>query len=87
MSKFLAGGGHSPMAPVRKTLYICILYIYILYIYIKELCKQVFIYNEETPCTSHISCAKVTILLLQDLSTLCVTDVYGIYFHLFVQCL
>ena len=56
----------------------------------KALCKlyhQVFIYNEEAPCTSHTSCAKVAILLQQDLSTLCVTDIYGIYFHLSVQCL
>ena len=38
-------------------------------------------------CTSHTSCAKVAILLLQDLSTLCVADMYGIYFHLSIQCL
>ena len=30
---------------------------------------------------------KVAILLLQDLSTLFVTEIYGIYFHLSVQCL
>ena len=48
----------------------------------KELCQQGFIYNEEAPCTSH-TCAKVAILLL---STLCVIDIYGIYFHLSVQC-
>ena len=47
---------------------------------------QVFIYNEESPCTSHTSCAKVAILLPQESSTLCVTDVYGKYFDLFVQC-
>ena len=63
--------GDSPIPPVGKTLY--------------KLCQQVFIYNEEAPCTSHTSCAKVAILLLQDLSTLCVTDIYGIYFHLPVQ--
>ena len=44
------------------------------YTYVKELCEQAFIYNEEAPCTSHTSCAQVAILLLQDLSTLCVTD-------------
>ena len=60
------------------------IYIYI-YIYIKELCQQVFIYNEEAPCTAHASCAKVAILLLQDLSTLCLTDIYGICFHVSVQ--
>ena len=63
---------------------------YYTYLYIKELCQQVFIYNEEAPCTSDTSCAKVAILLLQDLSTFCVTDIYiyiyGIYFHLSVQC-
>ena len=66
-------------------LYIYI-YIYYTYTYIKELCQQVFIYNEEALCTSHTSCAKVVILLIQDLSTLCVTDIYGIYFPLFIQC-
>ena len=45
-----------------------------------------FLYNEEAPCTSHTSCAKVAILLLQDLSTLCVTDIYGIYFRFSVLC-
>ena len=63
-----------------------IYYTYYTYTYIKELCQQVFIYNKEAPCTSHTSCAKVAVLLLQDLSTLCVTDTYGIYFHLSVQC-
>ena len=63
----------SPIPPVGKTLY--------------KLCQQVFVYNQEATCTSHASCAKVAILLLQDLSTLCVTDIYGIYFHLSVQCL
>ena len=66
-------------------LYIYIYYTYYTYTYTKELCQQVCRYNEEAPCTSHTSCAKVTILLLQDLSTLCVTDIYGIYFHLSVQ--
>ena len=64
MSKFLVGGD-SPIPSVGKTLY--------------KLCQQVFNYNEKSPCTSHISCAKVAILLLQDLSTLCVTNIYGIY--------
>ena len=54
----------SPIPAVGKTLY--------------KLCQQVFIYNEVAPCTSHTSCARVAILLLQDLSTLCVTDTYGI---------
>ena len=58
-----------------------ILYIYT-YTYIKELCQTIFIYNEEARCTSHTSCAKVTILPLEDLSnlsTLCVTYIlYGI---------
>ena len=49
-------------------------YMYYTYTYVKGLCQQAFIYNEEAPCTSHISCAQVVILLLQDLSTLCVTD-------------
>ena len=57
--------GDSPIPPVGKILY--------------KLCQQVFIYNEKAPCTPHTSCAKVAILLLQDLSTLCVTDIYGIY--------
>ena len=59
------------------------IYIYYTYVFIKELCQQVFIYNEEASCTSH-TCFKVVILLL---STLCVTDIYGIYFYLSVQCL
>ena len=62
---------HTPIPPVGKTL--C------------KLCQQVFIYNEKAPCTSHTSCVKVVILLLQDLSFVCVTDIYGIYFHLSVQ--
>ena len=69
-------------------IYICILYIYIfciyirhyIYKYIKELRRQVFLYNEEvSSCTSYTSCAQVAILLLQDLSTLCVADIYSIY--------
>ena len=97
MSKFLAGGGTPPIPPVGKTRYYIYIYIYIYthihythiyytYTYRKELCQQVCIYNEEAPCTSHTSYAKVAILLLQDLSTLCVTDIYGIYFHLSAQC-
>ena len=46
-----------------------------------------FLVGKGTLCTSHPSCAKVPILLLQDLSTLCVTDIYGISFELSVQCL
>ena len=56
---------------------------YYTYLYIKELCQQVFIYNEEAPCTSDTSCAKVAILLLQDLSTFCVTDIYIYIWHIF----
>ena len=64
--------GDSPIPPVGKTPY--------------KLCKQVFLYKG-APCTSHTSCVKVAILLLQDLSTLRVTDIYGIYFRLcVVQC-
>ena len=81
MSKFLTGRGIPTIPPVGKTKYIYI-YTYI------QLCQQVFIYSEEAPCTSHTSCScgKVAILFLQDLSTLCVTDICGIYFHLYVQC-
>ena len=68
-------------------IYIYKYYTYYTYTYIKELCQQAFIYNEEGSCTLYTSWAKVAILLLQDLSTLCVTDIYGIYFHLSVQCL
>ena len=57
--------GDSPIPPVGKTLY--------------KLYQQVFIYNKKAPCTSHTSCVTVGILLLQDLRTLCVTDIYGIY--------
>ena len=56
---------------------------YYTYLYIKELCQQVFIYNEEAPCTSDTSCAEVAILLLQDLSTFCVTDIYIYIWHIF----
>ena len=73
MSKFFCWWGDSLILPVGKTLY--------------KPCQQVFIYNKEALCTSHTSCAKVAILLLQDLSTLCVTDIHGVYFHFSVQCL
>ena len=63
----------SPIPPLGKTLF--------------KLCQQVLIYNEEAPCISHTSCSKVAIFHLQDLSTLRVTDIYGIYFYLSVQCL
>ena len=94
MTKFLAVGGTPPIPSVGKILYVCIyVYIYIYctydtyntYTYIKELCQQFYIYNEEAQCTLNTSCAKVVILLLQDLSTLCDTYIYGIYFHLSVQ--
>ena len=77
-SKFLAGGVRNSSRPLSRENF---LYTYT---YIKELWQQVFIYNEEVPYTSHASCAKVAILLLQDLSTLCVTDRYGIYMFSFV---
>ena len=63
MSKFLVGEGTPPSPPVEKTLH--------------KLCQQFFIYHKEAPCTSHTSSPKVAILLLQDFSTLCVTDIYG----------
>ena len=56
----------------------CAYYTYYTYTYITELYQQVFIYNEEAPCTSHTSCAKVAILHLQDL-TLCVSQIYIVY--------
>ena len=65
---WLVGGLPHPVS--RKILY--------------KICQKVFIYNEEALRISHTSCAKVTVLLLQDFSTLCVTDIYGIYFH-FIQ--
>ena len=40
------------------------------------------IYNEEAPCTSHTPCVQVVTLLLQDWSTLGVTDIYRIYLFL-----
>ena len=73
MSKFLAG---------ERDSYKCNIHIHI-----KNVWQQVFIYDEEAPCTLHTSCAQTTILLLKDMSTLCVTDIYGIYFHFSVECL
>ena len=35
------------------------MYVYYTYTFIKELCQQALIYNEETQCTSHTSCAQV----------------------------
>ena len=49
----------------------------------KELRRQVFLYNEEASCTSYTSCVQVAILLLQDLR---VKDIYATYFRLSVQC-
>ena len=46
---------------------------------VAKLCQQIFIYNEKAPCTLYKSCTKVANLLLLDLSTLCVTDICGIY--------
>ena len=40
--------------------------------------NPVYIY-EEALCTSQTSCARVAILLLQELNTLCVLAIYGIY--------
>ena len=53
--------------------------MYYTYTYIKELCQQVFIYNEEAPCTSHTFYAEVATLLLQDLSTVCHRYVWYIF--------
>ena len=83
MGAIFPGGGDEQIFGWRGGL----IRVYYTYTYIKELCQQLFIYNEEAPCTSHTFYAEVAILLLQDLSTLCVTDIYGIYFHLSVQCL
>ena len=47
-----------------------------------KLCQQVFIYNEEAHITYIIFKR-----LLQDLSILRVTNIYGIYFQSSVQCL
>ena len=58
--------------------------MYYTYTYIKELCRQAFLYNEEASYGSYTSGAQVAILILQDLSTLCVTDIYVIYFRLSV---
>ena len=89
-NKFLVGGGGLPpsLQLGKPCIYVYIYYThtYYTYKYIKKFCQQVVIYNEEVPCTSHTSCTKVATLLLQDLSTLCVTDIYGIYFHLLFQC-
>ena len=74
-------------------MYIYILYYIILYIlytypdtYKRTSLTDCFFYNEEASCKSYTSCAQVAILLLQDLSTLCVTDIYGIHFRLSAQC-
>ena len=91
MSKFSAGGRISPIPLVEKPCIYIYIYIYIYinpvyytYAYIKELCQQVSIYNEEAPCTSYTSCAQVAILVLQDLSPFCVTDIYGIYIYIYI---
>ena len=81
MSRFSAGGGDSPHPPSMENLIYIYIYIYInytyytyyTYTYLKELCQEVIIYNEEALCTSHTSCAKMAILLLQELSTLYVS--------------
>ena len=76
MGRFLTGGGGLSPCPSSENpvyIYIFFLFIYIYihicctcytYTYIKELCQQVFIYNEEDPYTSDKSCAKVAILRL-----------------------
>ena len=89
MSKFSAGGRIPPISQVEKPCIYIYIYIYInpvyyTYAYIKELCQQVSIYNEEAPCTSYTSCAQVAILVLQDLSPFCVTDIYGIYIYIYI---
>ena len=72
MSKFFVSGGTPPSPKKGKP---CINFA----------SRFLHIYSEDAPCISHTSCAKVDILLLQDLRTLCVTNIYGIYFHLSVQ--
>ena len=62
---WLVGGLPHPPPPVGTTLY--------------KLCHHVFIYNLEAPCISHTSCAKVAILLLQDLSTACHRYIWYIF--------
>ena len=75
MGAIFPGGGDEQIFGWRGGL----IRVYYTYTYIKELCQQLFIYNEEAPCTSHTFYAEVAILLLQDLSTLCVTDIYMVY--------
>ena len=89
MRKFLAGGGDFHHCPSKEnSVYI---YIYYTYTYTYNIYKITlptdFHIQSRRSCTSHTSCAKVAILLQELLSTLCVTDIYGIYFHLPVQCL
>ena len=80
----------SPNPPVRKTLYQLCQHVFI---YNEEApCTS---HTSAISCSIscscswslYISCSKVAILLLQDFSTLCATDIYGMYFHLSVQCL
>ena len=52
MSKFLVGGGYSPIPSVGKTLY--------------KLCKQVFIYNQEALCTSTYIMFQTSNILVPD---------------------
>ena len=73
------GGGGSLIGGIL----LYILYIHYTYAYMKELRRQVFLYNEEASCTSYTSCFQVAILLLQDLR---VKDIYAIYFRVSVQC-
>ena len=47
--------------------------------------NPVYIY-EEALCTSQTSCARVAILLLQELNTLCVLAIYAIY-GIYLACL
>ena len=102
MSRYLAGGWDSPIAPAGKTLciYICIyihiyiyIYIYNFHIYILHITYTYIkeLYQQVFICNEEApyashTCAKVTILLLKDFSNLCVTDIYGTCFHLSLQC-
>ena len=87
-------GEDSPQSPSRKNPVYIYIYIYIyiylyiyIFIYIYNTYASRFLYTMKKLRVHHVYRAKVAILLLQDLSTLCVTDIYGIYFRFSVHCL
>ena len=88
MRKFLAGEWRTtPIPPVGKTLYIYnkyIYYTYYTYAHIKDLYQQVLYSLKKSVYITYIYHSGH--LTSENLSTLCVTDMYGIYFHLSVQC-